>query len=46
MDDRGNRKTMQGVVISNNMDKTIVILTERLAKHPKFHKSGDSPISQ
>ncbi|MBE9546172.1 MAG: 30S ribosomal protein S17 [Proteobacteria bacterium] len=38
MDDRGNRKTMQGVVISNKMDKTIVVLTERLAKHPKFHK--------
>lgn len=29
---------MQGVVLSNKMDKTVVILTERLVKHPRFHK--------
>lgn len=38
MDKRGNRRTMQGVVIKNKMDKTVVVLTERLVKHPKFHK--------
>jgi small subunit ribosomal protein S17 len=38
MDTRGNRRTMQGVVIKNKMDKTVVVLTERLVKHPKFHK--------
>jgi len=29
---------MQGIVLSNKMDKTVVILTERLVKHPRFHK--------
>lgn len=38
MSDRGNRRTIQGVVISNKMDKTIVVLAERLVKHLKFHK--------
>jgi len=35
---RGNRKTIQGFVVSNKMDKTVVVLTERLIKYPKFHK--------
>jgi len=38
MTERGNRRTLQGVVVSNKMDKTVVVLTERLIKHPKFHK--------
>lgn len=38
MDTRGNRKTLQGVVVSNKMDKTIVVKVERLTKHPVFHK--------
>ncbi len=38
MAERGNRRTMQGVVVSNKMDKTVIVLTERLVKHPKFHK--------
>jgi len=38
MDKRGNRRTIQGVVIKDKMDKTVVVLTERLVKHPKFHK--------
>ncbi len=38
MTERGNRRTLQGVVVSNKMDKTVVVLTERLVKHPKFHK--------
>ncbi len=38
MSDRGNRRTIKGVVIGNKMDKTIVVLAERLVKHPKFHK--------
>ncbi|MBW2637598.1 MAG: 30S ribosomal protein S17 [Deltaproteobacteria bacterium] len=38
MDSRGKKRTMQGVVLSNKMDKTVVILTERLVKHPRFHK--------
>lgn len=38
MTERGNRRTIQGVVVSNKMEKTVVVLTERLVKHPKFHK--------
>ncbi|MBN2516225.1 MAG: 30S ribosomal protein S17 [Deltaproteobacteria bacterium] len=38
MDKRGNRRTMQGVVIKDKMDKTVVVLTERLVKHQKFQK--------
>jgi len=38
MDSRGKKRIMQGIVLSNKMDKTVVILTERLVKHPRFHK--------
>lgn len=38
MDKREKRKTRRGVVVSDSMDKTIVVLTERLVKHPRFHK--------
>ncbi|HEX7415864.1 MAG TPA: 30S ribosomal protein S17 [Smithellaceae bacterium] len=35
---QGNKRTIKGVVISDKMDKTIVIRAERLVKHPVFHK--------
>jgi small subunit ribosomal protein S17 len=38
MAERGNKRTIKGVVISNKMDKTIVVKAERLVKHPIFHK--------
>lgn len=38
MDERGNRRVIKGVVVSNKMDKTIVVRSERLVKHPVFHK--------
>ncbi|MCE5210381.1 MAG: 30S ribosomal protein S17 [Deltaproteobacteria bacterium] len=38
MAERGNKRTIKGVVISNRMDKTIVVRAERLVKHPVFHK--------
>ncbi len=38
MKDRGNKRVIKGVVVSNDMDKTIVIRSERLVKHPVFHK--------
>ncbi|MBN1365239.1 MAG: 30S ribosomal protein S17 [Syntrophaceae bacterium] len=38
MAERGNKRTIKGVVISNKMDKTIVVRAERLVKHPVFHK--------
>jgi len=33
-----NRKRLKGVVVSDKMDKTIVVLVERLKKHPKYKK--------
>lgn len=38
MAERGNKRTIKGVVISNKMDKTIVVRAERFVKHPIFHK--------
>lgn len=38
MEERGKKTTIEGVVISNKMDKTIVVRVERLVKHPIFHK--------
>ncbi|MFB3926825.1 MAG: 30S ribosomal protein S17 [Syntrophales bacterium] len=38
MGDRGNRKTLKGVVISDKMDKTVVVEVERVVKDPLFHK--------
>ena len=38
MGEPGQRKTIKGVVVSNKMDKTIVVRAERLVKHPVFHK--------
>ncbi|MBN2283939.1 MAG: 30S ribosomal protein S17 [Deltaproteobacteria bacterium] len=38
MEGRGIKRTLQGIVISDKMDKTVVVRTERLVKHPKFHK--------
>jgi small subunit ribosomal protein S17 len=31
-------KTVTGKVVSNKMDKTIVVLVERKIKHPKYEK--------
>ncbi len=38
MSERGNKRTIKGVVVSNKMDKTIVVRSERIVKHPVFHK--------
>jgi len=38
MDQRGNKRTIKGVVVSNRMDKTVVVKTERLVKHAGFQK--------
>jgi small subunit ribosomal protein S17 len=32
------RRTVRGVVVSNAMDKTIVVVVERLVSHPKYRK--------
>ena len=33
-----NRKVRVGKVVSNKMDKTVVVLVERLVQHPKYKK--------
>jgi small subunit ribosomal protein S17 len=38
MRERGNKRIIKGVVVSNKMDKTIVVRAERLVKHSVFHK--------
>lgn len=38
MERRGKRKEMTGVVLNNNVDKTVKVLVERLAKHKKYKK--------
>ena len=36
--ERNLRKERIGVVVSNKMDKSVVILVERKVKHPKYGK--------
>ena len=36
---RGHRKVRQGVVVSDKMDKTVVVKVERRTKHPLYHKT-------
>lgn len=38
MEERGIRKTQIGYVVSNKMDKTIVVAVETQVKHPKYSK--------
>ena len=36
---RGDRKTREGVVVSDKMDKTRVVVVERRTKHALYHKT-------
>lgn len=38
MTTRGNTKTREGVVVSNAMNKTVVVTVSRLVKHPRYKK--------
>lgn len=38
MSQRGNRKTQVGVVVSDKMDKTVVVRVSHLVKHPVYNK--------
>jgi len=38
MNPRGMRKERQGVVLSNRMQKTVVVSVERTVLHPKYKK--------
>jgi small subunit ribosomal protein S17 len=35
---QSNPRTVIGTVVSNKMDKTVVVLVERKVKHPKYGK--------
>jgi small subunit ribosomal protein S17 len=39
MSERGIRKSRIGIVVSDKMDKTIVVKIERKAKHPLYGKT-------
>jgi len=36
--ERGNRRVIDGVVVSNKMDKTVVVRVERLVRDPMYKK--------
>ena len=36
--EKSNKKTLQGVVVSDKMQKTIVVRVERFVKDPKYGK--------
>lgn len=36
--ERGNRKVKKGVVVSNKMQKTVVVRVDRTFRHPKYEK--------
>lgn len=38
METRGRRKTIIGKVVSNKMDKSVVVSVERLVRHPLYQK--------
>lgn len=38
MTERGSRKRLTGTVVSNRMDKTVLVLVERLTRHKVYRK--------
>ncbi len=38
MKQRGNRRTLVGMVVSDKMDKTVVVRVERLVRDPQYKK--------
>ncbi len=38
MRERGHRKIQIGVVVSDKMDKTVVVKVDRIIKHPVYNK--------
>ena len=38
MEKRGSQKTLTGIVVSNKMEKSVVVSVERLVKHPVYQK--------
>ena len=35
---KGNQRTREGIVVSDKMDKTVVVEVERLAPHPLYRR--------
>ncbi|HEB90424.1 MAG TPA: 30S ribosomal protein S17 [Deltaproteobacteria bacterium] len=38
MNERGSRRTLVGTVVSDKMDKTVVVRVERLVQDPRYKK--------
>jgi small subunit ribosomal protein S17 len=38
MKSREQRRELEGNVVSDRMDKTVVVVVQRLVKHPLYHK--------
>jgi small subunit ribosomal protein S17 len=38
MKTRGMKRQVSGIIVSNKMDKTVVVEAERLVKHPLYKK--------
>ena len=38
-EERNSRMTRQGKVVSDKMDKTVVVSIERVVRHPLYHKA-------
>jgi small subunit ribosomal protein S17 len=38
METRGTQKTLTGIVVSNKMEKTVVVSVERLVRHTMYKK--------
>lgn len=38
MEERGRKTKIEGVVVSDKMDKTVVVRVVKLVRHPVFHK--------
>jgi len=38
MQKRGKKRQLVGTIDSNEMDKTVIVLVERLVKHSLYHK--------
>jgi small subunit ribosomal protein S17 len=38
METKNNKRILKGKVVSDKMDKTIVVLVERIKEHPKYRK--------
>lgn len=38
MKTRGMKRQVNGIIVSNKMDKTVVVQVERLVKHPLYKK--------